>query len=363
MKPFQSIYYICHNPAKVITIFIMIALTGLLYLGGIYLFNIEVEYLKTLESERDVAYVNLNGMTKEQGKEAFLEEIKNDETLHLYPVGANDFSFPTVLTFTNGNFAFSYSVEDFLWRNERTGWVEDISLVQNNTLFLTKRYAEYLGLKDGDILDKGKEELTLYYGELPYSVHIMEGDGFGVLLIADESVQNEYYHLTWNEKDNEEGFPARLKELKEKYTGITISAYEERVEETKEEFTINNVIFFSILMVVICVFFITINAVLVGIYDTRNGEFHIYESIGIPKAKIRRKVVGELLIMSGVGMIIGMILSFAAITLLNVFVFAKDSLQLYYYHPRALWAWLVCNIMILIPSIVLRLRALEKGGF
>jgi len=115
-------------------------------------------------------------------------------------------------------------------------------------------------------------------------------------------------------------------------------------------------------VVVTCVFFITINAVLVGIYDKRKSEFQIYESIGIPKSKIRRKVVGELVTMSSGGMILGFIFAVLAITLLNVCLFAKDGLQLYYYHPWALGSWLICNAMILIPSILLRLRAIHKSS-
>lgn len=362
MKPFQAMYFVRHNLSKAVTVFIMIALTGLLYVGGSYISNIEVEFIKTYEPEADVAFVNLNGMTAQQGKDAFLEEVRKDESLRIFPVGVNEFLFPTVLTFINGNTSFCYTVEDFLWRNQRMGWVKDTSLVKENTLFLTKRYATYLGLKEGDLYDVKQEELSLYFGERPYEVHIMEGDGFGNILISKECLTNEYYQLTWSDKGNREAFESRLAELKEKYKEIEISTYEKRLQRVSETFVINSVIFLSILIVVTCVFFITINAVLVGIYDKRKSEFQIYESIGIPKSKIRRKVVGELVIMSAVGMVLGLSLAFVAITLLNVCVFAKDGLQLYYYHPWALGSWLICNAMILIPSILLRLRAIHKSS-
>ncbi len=362
MKPFQAMYFVRHNLSKALTVFVMIALTGLLYVGGSYLSNIEVSYLKTLEPEEDVVYVNLNGVSSEQGKDALLEEIYGDENLHMFAVGGNDFIFPTVLGFTNGNFAFSYTKEDFLWRNERMGWVKDISLVQENTLFITECYAKYLGLQDGDLVTESRKELILYYGEHPYTVRIMEGDAMGAILIAQDSIINEFYQLTFSDKGRKEYLDTYTTELKERYPAIKIGTYEERVEEAKRQFAFNGIIFLCIIAVVTCVFFITINAVLVGIYDKRKSEFQIYESIGIPKSKIRRKVVGELLVMSGVGMVLGIGLAFAAITLLNVFVFAKDGLHLYYYHSWALGSWLICNIMILIPSILLRLRAIDKSS-
>lgn len=362
MKPFQAMYFVRHNLSRVITVFIMIALTGLLYVGGSYLSNIEVEFLKVLDRQQDFAYVNLVTNDAAEEKKAFWEEVSQDESLKIFPVGANNYIFPTVLTFQNGTDAFSYTVEDFLWVNERTGWVEDTDLIKDNTLFLTERYAEYLDLKDGDLFTEIREELTFYYGERPFIVRIMKGNEFGACLIAEDSANNEFYHLTWSDKGDEESFRKRLAQLQEKYNDLQITSYEESYARGKEMFMINSVIFISIIIVVTCVFFITINAVQVGIYDKRKSEFLIYESIGTPKAKIRRKVVGELLIMSGVGMVLGLLLAFAAITLLNVCLFAKDGLQLYYYHPWALGSWLVCNLMILIPSILLRLQAIAKSS-
>ncbi len=362
MKPFQALYFVRHNLSRVMTVFIMIALTGLLYVGGSYLSNIEVEFLKVLDRQRDFAYVNLVASGEEDEKEEFLEEVRQDESLRIFPVGGNHFQFPTVLTFENGTDAFSYTVEDFLWVNERTGWVEDTGLVEDNTLFLTERYAEYLDLRDGDLFTENREEITFYYGERPYTVRLMRGDEFAACLVAEDSADNEFYLLTWSDKGDEEGFRKSLTQLKEKYGDLQISSYEELYERGKEIFMVNSVIFISIIIVVTCVFFITINAVLVGIYDKRKSEFQIYESIGIPKSKICRKVVGELVIMSGVGMVLGLVLAFGAITLLNVFLFAKDGLHLYYYHPWALGSWLICNAMILIPSILLRLRAIDKSS-
>ena len=361
MKPFQALYFIRHNLSRVSTVLFMIALTGLLYVGGSYLSNIEVEYLKVLDKHQDFAYVNLVIDDEEGQKEAFLEEVKQDETLCLFPVGGNYFQFPTVLTFTNGDSAFSYSVEDFLWVNKRTGWVEDTGLIRHNTLFLTERTAEYLNLKEGDLFTENREEAMFYYGEQPYTVRIMKGDELGACLVADDSAANEYYHLTWSEKGNEEDFRKRLEELKAKYEGLQIRSYEERYERAKENFSINSVIFLSIIIVVTSVFFITINAVLLGIYDKRKSEFQIYKSIGIPQKKIGWKVIKELVLMSVIGMVLGILMAFFVIAFINIFVYAESGLQLYYYHPWALGSWVVCNVMILVPSIILRLRGIGKN--
>ncbi len=362
MKPFQALYFVRHNLSRVLTVLVMVALTGLLYVGGSYLSNIEVEFLKVQDRHQDFAYVNLVTGIEESVKEEFLKEIEQDETLHLFPVGGNNFQFPTVLTFTNGDNAFSYSVEDFLWVNERTGWVEDTNLVKDNTLFVTERSAKYLGLKEGDLFTENREEAAFYYGEHPYTVQFMNGDSFGVCLVAEDSAENQFYHLTWSEKGDKESFGKRLAQLQAKYDGVQIQTYEERYERAKEMFAINSIIFLGIIVVVTCVFFITINAVLVGIYDKRKSEFRIYECIGITQKKICWKVMKELVLMSAIGMVLGILVAFLVIALLNIFVYAESGLQLYYYHPWALGSWLICNGMILVPSIFLRLRGIGRGS-
>lgn len=363
MKPFGALYFIRHNLSRVLTVVVMVAMTGLLYVGGSYLSNIEVEFLKVIERQQDFAYVNLIVDDAEGEKEAFLQEVRQDETLRLFPVGVNSFYFPTVLTFTNADYAFSYSKEDFLWINERTEWVEDIERIENNTLFLTRRYAEYLGLKEGDLFTENKEEIMFYYGERPYTVQFMEGDVFGAYLIAEDSVANEFYLLTWSEKGDKEDFQKRMTELDAKYKKIQLQTYEERYESAKESFAINSIIFLGIIIVVTCVFLITINAVLVGIYDKRKSEFQIYACIGIPRKRICRKVIQELVLMSGMGMLLGMVLAVCVIALLNGFIYREDGLHLYYYHPWSASAWLICNGMILVPSILLRLRGIRKNSY
>ena len=118
MEPFQALYFVRHNLRRIATVLVMVALTGLLYVGGSYLSNIEVEFLKVTDRHREFAYVNLVSSAIEDSlKNEILTEIAEDETLKLIPVGGNDYRFPTVMSFENGDYAFSYTAEDFLWIN------------------------------------------------------------------------------------------------------------------------------------------------------------------------------------------------------------------------------------------------------
>jgi len=362
MRPFHAWYFVRHNMRRISTVLFMIALTGLLYVGGSYLSNIKVEQLKVTNTHEEFAFVQNSGDDVDGSQlAALLAEVEADDTLTMFPVGGNQFNYPTTLSFQNGDFAFSYTEKDFMWVNERLGLVADASLIKDNTLFLTERSAKYYGLADGDLFTENRDEIYFYYGTKPYTVRIMKGNRFGACLVAEDSGENMFYHLTWSEKGNSEKFRTRLEELKKTYENLSIQGIEERRENVDSAFAINGVIFLCIIVVVTCVFFITVNAVLVGIYEKRKNEFRIYESIGIPRRKIYKKVVGELMLMSGIGMTLSLLIAFAAIALLNLFVYEKDGLQLYYYHPWAFLSWLICNVMILVPSILLRLRGIARN--
>lgn len=362
MNPFRAGYFVLRNMRRMTAVFLMIAMTGLLYVGGSYLSNIEVEFVKTMEQYRDYAFVSDNGEDTDGSQlKALLAEAEADGLLKMYPVGANSFLFPTTLGFQNGDYAFSYTKEDFLWVNQRMGLVEDETEIADNTLFVSERQARYLGLEDGGLFTENRNEAVFYYGERPYRVRLVPADCFFMCLVAEDSAFNSFYHLAWSGEGSRDAFTERLTELKEKYDRLKIERYEEREERLTDSFAINSVIFVSIIAVVTCVFFITINAVLVGIYDKRASEFMLYESIGIPRRRIYRKVVEELLLITGIGMVLGIALAFLTITLLNLFIYHKSGLQLYYYHPWSLYSWLLCNGMILVPSILIRLRGIARG--
>lgn len=362
MKPFSAFYFTWKNRVKVLTVVIMIGLTSLLYIGGSYLTNIEVEYFKTIEFYKDFAYVFDN--SEEAQNE--IDQMKVDceasgDTIKCMPAGGNDLRFPTTLGFKNSCTLWSFTLEDFLWINKRVHFLEDTSKLEDNTLIVTEREATFLGVQDGGEYKESTEKLSMYYGDLPYHVRTSQKDGFMGILVAKESASNETYIVTWGEHGNKEDFAIWKKEFLQKYPNLTVNTYEKRYQEGKDAFSINRLIFISIIVMVTCVFFITINAVLVGIYEKRKHEFLLYRYIGIPLRRIYWKVTSELLLITGMGMLLGLILSIITITLLNKLLYEPMGLHLYHLHPWSVYSWLTCNILIITPSILFRLRAIRKA--
>lgn len=364
MSPFLAVYFVKHNMRRMAVVFAMIGLTALLYVGGSYLSNIAVENKAETSLMKNYAYVFDRGDdTDGSERERFLKAMEESSEYHVMTVGSNSFLYPTMLGFQNGDTAFGYTVEDFLWVNAREKWVSDTDRIADNTLIVSKREAEYLGLSDGGLFTKNREEATFYWGERPYRVVVSDTlEEFFCCLVAEDCAQNQLYLLTFGEASDVEKFQKDVEALKLRFPDLHFNTHQDRMENLNKAFAINRVIFISIIVVVSCVFFITINAVLVGIYEKRKNEFILYHCIGIPKRAAYQKVTAELVLITAVGMGIGIVLAFLAIFLFNAFVYRGTGLRMYYFHPWSICSFLICNACVLFPSILLRCRMVKKIG-
>lgn len=364
MNPFDALYFLKNNGKKMAIVLMMIALTALLYVGGSYLSNIEVESLAASRQMKNWTFVYSNVDDSDGAQMAEVMKILEQDTKYrLMAVGGNSYCYPTTLGFQNGQDAISFTEEDFRWLNKREHLISDESKIADNTLILSKREAEYLGISDGDLFTENREEALFRYGERPYRVVISDTlDNFFCCLIANDSALNDFYILTFTEEADEEELLSYADKLKREYPGLVVNTDHDREVNLRNAFAINKVIFLSIIAVVTCVFFVTINAVLVGIYEKRRSEFTLYHSIGIPEKKICRKVAKELALITLIGMLLGIALAFLVISILNLTVYRGTGLRLYYNDSWSIVSFLICNACILFPSVLLRIRMVKKIG-
>lgn len=151
-----------------------------------------------------------------------------------------------------------------------------------------------------------------------------------------------------------------MNDLVVKYDKLMIYTSDNQLEDLKLNFAINDVFFVSVIILLSIVYIITTNAALVGLYDRRTSEFELYHSLGIPKKHIQKKVISEILLMNGIGIIICFVLSITTIFLLNYFVFESSGLRMRYYAPLALVATVISDIVIIVICMILRLRMISK---
>lgn len=362
MNPFQASYFIKNNGKKVAIVLIMLTLISMLYVGGSYLSNIYVEAEAVNDRMKDWAWVAVSsGDLSVEALQEFMADMEKNPDYRIMKTGSNHLYYPTTLGFTNGQSMASFTLENFLWMNQREHYLSDTGRVADNTIILSARAAEYLNLKDGDLFTENREELIVRVGTAPYTVLVSDeiAEFFCVVVTEDASTTGVCL-LTYSDSSNAEKFAASLTDLKKQYPKVYMNTYAERVVQLKSAFAINNLIFVSIILVVTCVFFITINAVLVGIYDKRKNEFVLYRSIGIPEKAIYGKITKELVLMTVIGIIAGLIVSMLVIFLLNALVYRGTGLHLRYCHFWCVTSFFLCHLCILLPSLALRIRMVKK---
>ncbi len=362
MNPFSTRYFLRQNIKRVVTMIVMISMISLIYVGGLYLTNINEEAIAILKELQD--YTIIRSTNNDDDGEQFKkmeQEIPNSDVIDAFRVNANYYRYKTMLGFRNGDRAYAFTKEEFIRFNEKMHLLPSEVEISDNTVLLSEKQASYMKVQEGDFIQaKQTDAIEVYYGDYPFQALTYKSNAFNAYFITKDAEQFGYYLVTWRNGSSKEAFDERIEELRTRYDKLEFVTYEDGMAELKENFEINNIIYDSIIVIVSIVFAITTNAVFVGLYDKRKQEFALYQGIGIPKKRIYKKVTFEILSINGIGILIGAGISMLVVSLLNEWVYHKDGLSMWYYHPTALMATLCCDLAILLPGIGFRIRRISK---
>ncbi len=362
MKPFSSRYFLLHNRAKAVCIIFMISMLSVAYVGGLYLTNISEEAFAITKEIKDFVFIN-NTISDTDGKQlkALLHELQSEGSIEIYQTGANHYHYKTILGFISGNTAYSFTKEDFKRFNKKMHLVPEEEYIAENSVLLSKREASFLNVKDGDMLHAGDTDyIKAYWGKGPFEVKTYDRNVLNAYFVIDDVSASSCYLLTWKEAEKEKDFYSKINALAASYDKIEFMTNEDRVSNYEQSFEIINLIYYSIISILTIVFAITINAVFVSMYDKRKQEFLIYQGIGMGTFRICKKIIAEILILNGLGLLLGSVISISVVSSLNQFVYSKDGIRMWYYHKTAFIAVVLCNLAILIPGIGLRIHGVRK---
>ena len=117
--------------------------------------------------------------------------------------------------------------------------------------------------------------------------------------------------------------------------------------------------FLIIIEIVAVVFAITLNATFAAMYEKRKYEFSIYKAIGFSKFKLFKKVLSELVVMDGIGLIAGGVLCFVSVQVLNELLWSQG---MKFIRPSVLGivGTLVCNVAIICPVVLNNMRRIKR---
>lgn len=311
-------------------------------------------------------YVQLQGNNEDKDWKEFTlmeESILNNPDLECYRLGYNYAKYPTMLGFQNGIELFTFLQEDFLRLNQQEHLIPEDTILKENMLLVSEREAAFLNVTEGDEIENDYDKISAYLStdhRLPVGP-LMKRDAFIGCMVTQDTMYSNCYLVTWSEGTKKETFDQLIKQIDMEYPTIKVITYTDLENQLSEAYGVNNIIYYSIIVIIAIVFAITTNAVFVGVYEKRKKEFVLYEAIGIAKKRIYQKVAKEILLMDGVGILLGGILTIIIVSLLNQFLFCSQGLVMRYFNATAFYATLFCNVAIILPGILLRFKFIRKS--
>ncbi len=360
MKPFSPLYFIKENKTRCAVLILMIFLSFGVYLAGLYVMNVITgfdDFGEELYDSTALVYVKTRDEEGFQGYRDAVEAMRQEENVHFVDLGYyNYLNVECIMGFTVGYQSLTFlNKEDFKLFCEMKGITCDVDSLGSRSAVMSERMANSLGLKIGDVLTPKKfngvsEEFTLeaITNQTTYAYYF---------LAEGAEPMNAMILNTGMEKEE---FAAYLDLLEQQYP-VQMHGYEEDKAETDRTFSFLPKIYIAVLVLIAIIMAVTVNAVFVGVYQSRIFEFAVYRAIGMGKRKITGKIVGELLWMEGIALVGGGVFFFLGLYLFNHLVLYPKGLYLDYFNNVALLGLALCNVIILVPLILTRCRQMHRA--
>ncbi len=360
MKPFSPLYFIRENKARCAVLIFMIFLSFAAYLAGLYVMNVVTSFEEFgAELYQNAAFLGLNARDEKtmKGYEEAAEEARNKEGVRLLELGwGNYLNVESMMSFTVGYQSLTFLTEEELRLFFEVNDIGcDLSRLNSRSVIMSERLANNLGVKQGDILTPEKfpgvsEEYTL-------------------AAITDQTTYASYFYKEGGEVGNylvvnagmsKPEFEEYLESLELRYP-VRVYDYEADMAEIDRTFSFLPKIYIAVLVLLAVIMAVTVNAVFVGVFQSRTFEFAVYRAIGMGKRKITGKIVGELLWMEGIALIGGGVFFFLGLYLFNHLVLYPAGKYLDYFNNVAFFGQALCNVIILVPLIFTRCRQMHRA--
>ncbi len=359
MKPFSPLYFIKENKARCAVLIFMIFLSFAAYLAGLYVMNVITsfdDFGEELYDSTAFIYLKARDEAAFQGYRDVTDAVRQEQDVRLVDLGYyNYLNVESIMGFTVGYQSLTFlNKEDFKLFCEMKDISCEVDSLGSRSAVMSERMANSLGLKIGDVLTPEK-----FNGV---------SEAFTLEAITNQTTYAYYFLAEGAEPMNsmilntgmgKEEFASYLDSLEERYP-VQMHGYEEDKAETDRTFSFLPKIYIAVLVLLAIVMAVTVNAVFVGVYQSRTFEFAVYRAIGMGRRKITGKIVGELLWMEGIALIGGGVLFFLGLYLFNHLVMYPKGLYLDYFNNVALFGLILCNVIILVPLILTRCRQMHR---
>ena len=359
-SPLSAAVYLKANKGRTAVCIFMMFLETLMFLTGNYIhseiaaFDVDVKYSDS--------YVETSCQSNDENYRdfyAFVDDIENDdklESVRLTAQGVGGFAFNSVLNLEFGGRGYVFnSVDDMKKVFDHWGIECDLTNCKDRSIVVSKTLADNRGIKLGDKLDKS------FDGNLEFEVMvdaIIDDGSMAVYYIYEVEPENLLRINIFS--DTMEG--EELYDYVRKIAGDRkIQIFDPMREHLKSDFSIFDMLFYIVDILISVVLAVTVNLVVSGHYMKRKFEFGIYMAIGRKRRDIWKKVASEILTMEGIALLIGAVVNLLFTYLSNELVYIPSGRHLVYCSMPAIIGVLVCMILVTIPLIFFNARSACKA--
>ncbi len=337
----------------------MFILTFAIYIAGLYISNIKSMFHITMEKDKKVTIINAADTDKDNKNfNKAIEMLKKEKGITLVPQGLrNRINSMSIMGFTNDYIQYSFRTkEDFEIYCKFTGIKikSKNKELANGSVIMSSLQADNRGIKLGDSLKQQDDESL----DQKYILDaITDNDGYSTYYISDTA--NACY-LVLNNSMNSKDFKELTKKLETEYEVYSkdYNYYIDRIDGQMESFSY---IYFFIIILLSVVIAVTINAAFAGFYQHRQGEFALYKAVGIPRKKLRFKIISEVMLIDITGIVPGACIIILGIYLANNLYLIPNGFRLLYYDNMPMAGMITSNLVILIPVIISQGKRLIKA--
>ena len=360
MKPFSGLYYIKENKGKSLLVIFMLMLTTFIFVAGNYIHSVFWYWGKAIEYEDRIVMIDAISTDEDfRDYRAILEDLRKDGRVTVLERSARGYtglSWDCTMGFEMGSSSFVFtSVEDMKTAFQHLGITCDYSNLKENSVVMSSALAKNRGLEVGDVLDQTVEKSLS--GTYTFDAMI-DDDSFILFYIKNDGEQSMARAYIMSDELSGDALRQYISDVQNGRKLKISGKIKDEIDEQMDPFKL---IFFVAIVLVSIILAVTINAVLTGQYVKRTYEFGVYRALGRSKGNVFRKVTGEILIMDLLAILTGFALMFLMIFLLNELLYKPSGKYLPYGSGMGILGFLLSNILVVIPTILLKGRKLAKA--
>ena len=369
MNPFSAFYYIKRNRARSICIILMLACTAIVFMGGMYIDNIEDIFSYAYENPSEYAIWLGNGNNNDINDEVRdlyrnIEDFLPESAKTHIGIDVRYADYKSIMGFNNGmTVPLMTTKEDFETFVRLTNILPKDLVLEDNELVLSEMLANNWGLKEGDVIKaRGEDGAHISLNSDMTVKKILPLNGMQIYGWSSSFDVYSCMVLSTTEEHAAslcDDLNALRTTIPEKYPHIQVITNESTIESAKEQVAMLTYFFMAVIVVVIVVFAITLNATFAAMFEKRKYEFSIYKAIGFSKLKILSKVLSEMLVMDGIALLAGAGICYLVITVLNEILW-DQGLQFIRPSVLGIVGTIACNVAIILPVLIFNMKRIKR---